>query len=64
MKIILEYNINWKKWWEVFTVKWASAKQQLEIRRKIINSFTKIEIDINKIWKNIMNSKSVEDLLG
>ena len=58
MKIILDY---WG-YWETFEIKWANQKQMIEIRRKVIMSFTNKKRNLEVISKKIKNAKNVIDL--
>ena len=58
MKIILDY---WG-YWETFEIKWATQTQMIEIRKKVIFSFTHKKIDLSKIQERIEKATSVNEL--
>jgi len=60
MRLIIDY---W--WfWEQFEFKWASQKQMLELRRKILDSFTKKDDSFLELSKKIIDSKTVSDIFN
>lgn len=59
MKIIIDYG--W--FWEVFEIKLASKKQMIEVRNKVVDSFTKKK-DLIDLEIVIKNAKSIKDLFG